>query len=333
MNAGGIVERWYKTNRLSGLRRFATAITLLNIAGYLFLGFEASYAQPFVGVLTAYAVEILLELVDAKAHGRRVRFAGGFGALVDFLLPAHISGLAVSMLLYSNQSLGPIAFGAAVAIASKSFFRAKVNGAERHIFNPSNFGIACTLLCFHWVGIAPPYMFTENLDTTGDLIFPCVVIVLGTFLNARFTKRLPLIAAWVSVFALQGVARHLLLDQPLVSTFMPMSGMSYLLFTFYMVTDPPTTPSTVRGQVFFGASVALVYGGLMVMHVVFGLFFALALTSSVRAAWLWFGARSPVTAGAHDADASHAAAVRVPEPLAALSADKPAAAAHIGHRN
>jgi hypothetical protein len=41
--------------------------------------------------------------------------------------------------------------------------------------------------------------------------------------------------------------------------------------------------------------VAVVYGLLMVAHVVFGLFFALAITSSVRAAWLWSRARRPVT--------------------------------------
>jgi enediyne biosynthesis protein E5 len=281
------VNRWYKSDRLGGLRRFATAITLLNIAGHFFLGFEPSWAAPLVAVATAYSLEMLLEFVDARAQGRPVRFAGGVKAFVDFLLPAHISAMAVSMLLYSNQSLGPVMFGAAVAIASKAFFRARVDGSERHIFNPSNFGIACTLLCFHWVGIAPPYMFTENLGTVGDLILPSVVIVLGTLLNTKFTRRLPLIAAWLSTFVLQGATRHFLLGQPFVSTLLPMTGLAFLLFTFYMVTDPPTTPSSTRGQILFGASVAIVYGLLMVLHVVFGLFFSLAITSTVRAVWLW----------------------------------------------
>ncbi|MBL8858688.1 MAG: enediyne biosynthesis protein UnbU [Planctomycetes bacterium] len=332
MNAPPILERWYRVDRLSGLRRFAVAITVLNVAGYLFLGFEASYAQPFVGVLTAYAVELALEFIDARANRRPLRFAGGVRAFVDFLLPAHISGVAVSMLLYSNQSLAPIAFAAAVAIASKSFLRARVNGHDRHIFNPSNFGIACTLLCFHWVGIAPPYMFTENLETTGDVVFPCVIIVLGTFLNARFTKRLPLIAAWVSVFALQGVVRHLTLDQPLVSTFMPMSGIAFLLFTFYMVTDPPTTPSTVRGQILFGASVALAYGALMVMHVVFGLFFALALTSTARAAWLWLAVGQSARTAEHETLSTQAELVSAPRAHAARHPDPAFAAKQTVHR-
>lgn len=294
-------DRWYHSNRAGGLRRFAAAITILNVIGYAFLGFEGAYAQPFVAVLTAYAVEIALEVVDARAQGRRPRFTGSAREFVEFLLPAHISGMAVSMLLYANQDLAAIAFGAAVAITSKAWFRARVDGAERHVFNPSNFGIACTLLCFHWVGIAPPYMFTENLATRGDLIMPAIVIVLGTFLNVRFTKRIPLILAWVTTFALQGFARHVIFDQPFVATLMPMTGIAFLLFTFYMVTDPPTTPSSVRGQVLFGAAVAAAYGILMTLHVVFGLFFALVATSAVRAIWLWTAPlRSPSTEDLQD---------------------------------
>ena len=66
-----------------------------------------------------------------------------------------------------------------------------------------------------------------------------------------------------------------------------MSGVAFILYTFYMVTDPPTTPGTTRNQIFFGASVATVYGLLMVSHIVFGLFFALTIVSTVRGAYLY----------------------------------------------
>ena len=39
--------------------------------------------------------------------------------------------------------------------------------------------------------------------------------------------------------------------------------MAFLLFTFYMVTDPGTTPVEPRGQIAFGAVVAAAYGVLM----------------------------------------------------------------------
>ena len=99
-----------RANRLGGLRRFAVAITGLNILGHAFLGFEQSWAQPLIAVATAYSMEILLELVDARVHRHRPRFMGGPKVLVDFLLSAHKTGLAVAMLLYSNELLFPNAF-------------------------------------------------------------------------------------------------------------------------------------------------------------------------------------------------------------------------------
>jgi Na+-translocating ferredoxin:NAD+ oxidoreductase RnfD subunit len=69
--------------------------------------------------------------------------------------------------------------------------------------------------------------------------------------------------------------RHFLLGNLFLPSLNPMTGVAFLLFTFYMVTDPATTPDSVRGQIAFGASVAVAYGTLMAFHVVFGLFFGL----------------------------------------------------------
>jgi len=275
-------RNWDRTNRLAGLRRFAVAISLLNILGHTILGFEESWAQPLVALVTAYSLEILLEWVDAWVNRRTPGFAGSFGQLVDFLLSAHITGLAIAMLLYANDRLLLIAFATAVAIGSKAVLRAPVGNSTRHFLNPSNLGITITLLLFPWVGIAPPYQFTENLSGIGDWILPGLLIVSGTFLNARFTHRLPLIAAWLGGFAVQALLRSLVFGMPVVAGFVPMTGVAFLLFTFYMVTDPGTTPSKPLNQVIFGASVAAVYGLLMVSHIVFGFFFALTLVCTLR---------------------------------------------------
>ncbi len=288
-------NREYK-NRLGGLRRFAVAITVLNILGHTVLGFEQSWLQPLVALATGYSMEILLELVQAWSKRRKPQFSGSFTRFVDFLLPAHISGLAVAMLLYANERLWPIAFATAAAIGSKAVFRARVGKGERHFYNPSNFGITLTLLMFAWVGIAPPYQFTENLDRIGDWILPAIIILTGTFLNWRFTKKLPLIAAWLIGFVMQALVRSWVFDTPLAAALLPMSGMAFILYTFYMVTDPATTPVGKLSQVMFGASVAAVYGLLMVMHIVFGLFFALTIVCTVRGLSLhalsWMAQRS-----------------------------------------
>jgi Na+-translocating ferredoxin:NAD+ oxidoreductase RnfD subunit len=76
-----------------------------------------------------------------------------------------------------------------------------------------------------------------------------------------------------------------------------MTGVAFILYTFYMVTDPATTPAARRDQITFGLSVAAVYGMLMAIHVVFGLFFALTIVCAVRGlcayAVRWVRGREP----------------------------------------
>jgi len=179
-----------RVDRLGGLRRFAIAITVLNILGHAFFGFEQSFAQPVVALVSAYSVELLLEVIDARCNRRPLRFlGGGVRKFIEFLLSAHITGLACAMLLYANASLGPVVFAAVVAICSKAVLRAPAANGTRHFFNPSNFGITITLLVFSWVSVAPPYQFTENMTGFGDWILPAVIVCTGTFLNARFTPK------------------------------------------------------------------------------------------------------------------------------------------------
>ena len=63
-------NKWANASRLGGLRRFAVAITILNILGHTVLGFEQSWAQPLVAPGTAYGLEFLLELLGAWSAGR-----------------------------------------------------------------------------------------------------------------------------------------------------------------------------------------------------------------------------------------------------------------------
>ena len=177
-----------KATRLTALRRFATTITILNVVGHIYLGFEQSWAQPLVALATTYSMELLLELIDARTNRRPLAFAGGMRNLVDFLLPAHITGLSIAMLLWANDQLWPFAFAAAVATGSKAILRVPIGKSTRHFLNPSNLGITMTLILLPWVGFAPPYEFTENLTGVGYWILPGLIIVLGTMVN-RLTGR------------------------------------------------------------------------------------------------------------------------------------------------
>jgi len=97
----------------------------------------------------------------------------------------------------------------------------------------------------------------------------------------------PLILGWLLGFALQALLRHLATGCSLEAALLPMTGPAFILFTFYMVPDPGTTPDAPRAQALFGASVAFCYSVLMVAHIVFGLFFSLVIVCTLRGVGLW----------------------------------------------
>jgi enediyne biosynthesis protein E5 len=268
--------------RVKALQRFAISITAFNIIGHLFLGFEQAPVTPIACVLFAYALDLLLETLDAGATGRSPGYAGGWRRLLIFLLPTHITALACAMLLYGNASLWPYLFAVAVAICSKHFIKLRVNGRSRHFLNPSNFGIAVVLVIFPWVSIAPPYHFTNNTTGALDWLLPLGVLMAGTMLNAGLTGKLPLIMGWLGGFAGQAVVRWLVLGHALLGALAPMTGLAFILYTNYMITDPGTTPFKRRNQVVFGLATAAAYGLLVVSHVAFGLFFALVIICGLR---------------------------------------------------
>jgi enediyne biosynthesis protein E5 len=276
-------------NRVPALIRFASAITVLNLFGHFYLGFEQSVAHWVFALLTAYSLEIVFEFIEAKVNKRPIAFMkGGVKDFVIFLLPAHISASAVSMLLFTNERIMPVIFATSIAMLSKVLFKVNINGKPRHFLNPSNTGIGTMLLIFPWVGVAPPYQFSEATSGWADWLLVCIFLTLGSLLNAVFTKKIPLILAWVGGFFLQAVIRTTIMDTSTVGALMPMSGVAFLLFTFYMISDPATTPISKKGQIAFGAGVAAVYGIMMSLHIVFAMFIALMTVCTVRGLYYWF---------------------------------------------
>jgi enediyne biosynthesis protein E5 len=273
---------------VTALKRFAISISIFNIIGYTVLGFEQPWLWPLLAVGTAYVLDLGLEFLGARVEGRPVRFLGGGPrGVMEFLYPAHITALAVNMLTYPNDQLLVMLFGITVGVGAKWVLRAPVRGRLRHYMNPSNLGIAVVLLVFPWASIAPPYHFTENVHGPIDWLIPVIIIVTGTLLNAKLTGRMWLITGWLSFFALQAVVRGWLFDTAVLGALGMMTGVAFVLFTNYMVTDPGTTPSRPLSQFAFGAGVALTYGVLTAAHIAYGLFFATALVCLARGAFLW----------------------------------------------
>lgn len=270
--------------RTAALRRFALSITVFNVLGHLWLGFEQAFITPIAAVVFAYLLDLTMEMAAARTEHRAPKYRTD--GLFDFLLPAHITGLACAMLLYANDRIWPVLFAVAVAIGTKYLIRVKIAGKWRHVLNPSNAGIAITLLVFPWVGIAPPYHFTEWVSGPVDWVIPGVILIGGTLLNSGLTKKMPLILAWAGGFLLQALIRTWIDGTATVSALVVMSGVAFILFTNYMITDPSTSPVRPRNQIVFGAATAAVYGLLVHLHVVYGFFFALIIVCVARGLFL-----------------------------------------------
>ena len=182
--------------RLAALRRFAIAITVLNVAGRAFLGFEQSLAQAFAALATAYSLEILLEAIEARLNHRSPRFKGASGRWLIFY--CRVTSPVSQWPCFFMQT---IRFFRSFCRHGCHWLQGDISRSDRKwqasLFNPSNLGIATTLFVFPWISIAPPYQFTENLGGIAHWILPCIFIFTGSLLNSRFTRRMPLIFAWV----------------------------------------------------------------------------------------------------------------------------------------
>jgi hypothetical protein len=179
-------------------------------------------------------------------------------------------------------------FGVVIAVSAKWVLRAPVRGRMRHYMNPSNFGLAMLLVLFPaWISIAPPYHFTEHVNDWISWLIVAIIMISGTVLNSMLTGRMWLIAGWLSFFVLQAFVRGWLFDTSIPAALAMGTGVAFVLYTNYMVTDPGTSPSKPLPQFAFGAGIAVVYGFLVMAHIAYGLFFATAIVCLIRGLFHW----------------------------------------------
>jgi len=274
-----------------GLRTSATLATVFVILGQTVFGFEQSVAQVFVCLLAGYSSAMFFEWVDSKANGDIPGYlGGGFKKFVDWLLSAHMTSITLSFLMYYNRRLSIAALTVVLAIGSKYLFRVPVNGKLQHFMNPSNFGIAVVLATFKWVGVLP-WGWTINLHGAWDWLVPLFITGLGLRLNLLFTGRIYLISAWLVTFVLQGAFRAWRMDTPLAGQLVALTGITMVLFTLYMITDPQTSPSRPRSQIIFGAGVAVAYSVLFDLHLQYTMFYAVTVVCAIRGMVLYFASR------------------------------------------
>ena len=272
----------------NGLRMSATLATVFTILGHTVFGFEQSWAQVVVALLTGYSCALFFEWVDARANGIVPGFkGGGWRKLLNFMLSAHMTSITMSFLLYVNKRLWIMALAVALAIGSKYIFRVRQNGRLQHFMNPSNFGIAVVLLAYQWTGVLP-WAFTTGISGVFDWLVPLIIVGLGMRLNLLFTGRIPTVLAWLGTFVVLGACRAwFIYGSSIVAELVPLTGIAFVLFTFYMITDPQTSPSRLGSQILFGSGIALAYSVLLLLHVQYTMFYSVTVVAATRGLWLY----------------------------------------------
>jgi hypothetical protein len=163
------------------------------------------------------------------------------------LLMVPLSAFVTSMgtlLLCDSPKVWPYALVAALSILSKHWI--KSNG--KHVFNPNNFGVIVAVLLF-------PAVVTIVPGRWGGNPWGIAAIFALGWLVAYKARRAGVAGAYIGAFAAGVLIRHLVYGANMITLAAPMTGAGFQLFTFYMVTDPKTSPASLRGQLAFGAVV------------------------------------------------------------------------------
>ena len=174
-----------------------------------------------------------------------VQWLGGRCAGLPAFEPrsALISGLSLCLLLRTNSTW--VALGAAaVAIGSKFILRFR----GKHLFNPTNFAIVAALLSDEaWVSPAQWGNFA---------LFAFLIACLGGMVVHR-ALRSDVTYAFLAFYLAILLARATWLGQPLATPLHQLSNGAFLIFSFFMISDPKTTPDSRLGRLVFAAAVAL----------------------------------------------------------------------------
>ncbi len=224
---------WTRLGQLDPRWLVSFLITLVLVLGEARYGILGGYDRLAVALGTCVATELAL------SRWLRGRFPS--------VQSAYITGISLALLIKPRVDLlWPFALGGFLAIASKYVLQFR----GRHLWNPSNFAIGLLLLA------APASVAILSRQWGNDLTTNAVIWCFGLLIVSR-VRMLHVTLTYVACFVALAALRHWIVGGPLLAEIAPITGPMYQLFIFFMITDPKTTVSTVRGRIIVAAAVAV----------------------------------------------------------------------------
>src|SRR6059036_1403150 len=223
---------WVRLGRMDPRYPVSFLITLILVLGEARYGILGGYDR----LVTSLGVCVATEL--ALSRWMRGRFAN--------VASAYITGISLALLIKPRADLlWPFALGGFLAIASKYVLQYR----GRHLWNPSNFAISLLVVA------APASVAVLSQQWGNDLATNAVIWCFGLLIASR-VRMLHVTLTYVTCFLVLAALRSSISGGPLLAEIAPLTGPMYQLFIFFMVTDPKTTVSTVRGRMIVAATVA-----------------------------------------------------------------------------
>ncbi|MEJ7586014.1 MAG: RnfABCDGE type electron transport complex subunit D [Ferruginibacter sp.] len=198
--------------------------------------------------LTYFGISLLTQLISEITlvkNGPGIFSPGWWSGYKRGIPSVLISAFGLSLLLKTNH-FETGACAAFISIISKYLLR--ING--KHIFNPSALGIVLTIFFTNnaWIN-------TGQWGSNALLFFG--IACLGFIVVTRVQK-LGLSIAFLGTFALLLFLRQVLfLGWPLDYFVQSISTGSLLLFSFFMITDPKTTPNHPFARIIWAVCIAI----------------------------------------------------------------------------
>lgn len=224
-------------------------VTIVLIGGQVTFGFLESWSRTALAIITSIACEAVLGLI--------------FWGRLPHLASAYVSGISVGMLVRSPE-MWPYALCAALSITSKYLIRLD----NRHIWNPSNFGIVMMLL------LASHTVAGLSVQWGNNLLPMVFVWLFGVTILSRLGF-FHITATYVISFLAFGWLRSVLHGSPFLAEIAPITGPMYQLFIFFMITDPKTTVRPFRAQCLVAFLIAAAESVMRSMEFVYAPFYAL----------------------------------------------------------
>ncbi|MCY7410367.1 MAG: RnfABCDGE type electron transport complex subunit D [Chitinophagales bacterium] len=239
-----------KTNRSSFEEVMSSPIKWLNSD-------PRHYQISFLGIFLFYGIEDLnwemnwLNIAATLAASLLTQFLFTWFTNKNYqsLKSAIISALSLTLLLKTNLIL-VIMLAAFLSIASKFIFTFKIVEGKKHFFNPTNFGIILTILITGNAWISPGQWGSNAL-----LVFGIGILGLAVLIKV---KRLDVALAFFITFCLLNFTRSVLILGWQTDFFLhQFTSGTLLLFTFFMITDPVSTPSHSKARIVWAVLVAM----------------------------------------------------------------------------